>query len=60
MAVIGATGCATATSDEGLADALRGPVLALEAALLENPATPDAVGEAGADVVVGFCTVARC
>lgn len=58
--MIGATGCATITSDEGLVDALRGSVLALEAALLENPATPDAVGEAGVDVVAGFCTVARC
>ncbi len=33
---------------------LRAPVDALERALLAHPSTPDPVGEAGADVVIGF------
>jgi hypothetical protein len=49
------TACApTVTSDSGICAGLQAPVRTLEAALLANPQTPDAVGEAGADVVIGF------
>ena len=49
------TACApTVTSDSGLCAGLNRSVRALETALLANPQTPDAVGEAGADVVIGL------
>jgi hypothetical protein len=55
VAALGTTGCvSTVTSDSGLCMGLQRSVRALETALLANPQTPDAVGEAGADVVIGF------
>jgi hypothetical protein len=48
------SGCASGTSEAGLCAGLRAPVDALERALLAHPATADEVGEAGADVVIGF------
>lgn len=54
-AALGMTGCVgTGTSDSGLCAGLRGSVNALEAGLLAHPETPDAVGEAGTDVVIGY------
>ena len=44
--------CAISPSDAGLCEAL--PVEALASALLAHPDTNDAVGNAGADVVIGF------
>ncbi len=54
MALLGVTGCVGATSEAGLCAGLRAPVDALEAAMLADSRTPDPVGEAGADVVIGF------
>ena len=54
MALLGAIGCASGTSEAGLCAGLRAPVDALERALLAHPATADEVGEAGTDVVIGF------
>ncbi len=48
------TGCVAVTSEPGLCAGLRAPVDALERALLAHPSTPDPVGEAGTDVVIGF------
>ncbi len=53
-ALLGASGCASGTSEAGLCAGLRAPVDALERALLAHPETADPVGEAGADVVIGF------
>lgn len=53
VGLLGTTGCVTATS-EGVCLGLLPDVAALEKALLANPQTPDAVGEAGTDVVIGF------
>lgn len=53
-AVLGMTGCVAGTSEPGLCAGLRAPVDALERTLLAHPQTPDPVGEAGADVVIGF------
>lgn len=55
VATLGMTGCVeTRTSGSGLCAGLTAPVDALEAALLAHPETPDAVGEAGTDAVIGF------
>lgn len=40
------------TGTEGICGGLRGPVGALENALLAHPETPDAVGEAAVDVII--------
>ena len=48
------SGCASGTSEAGLCAGLRAPVDALEAAMLADSQTPDPVGEAGTDVVIGF------
>lgn len=54
-ALLGMTGCATTpVGNDGLAAGMRAPVAALERALLDHPETPDAVGEAGTDVVVAY------
>ena len=53
-ALLGATGCVSTTTSEGLCLGLGPPGAALERALLAHPETPDAVGEAGTDVVIGF------
>ena len=52
LALTGMSGCVSPTSGSGLCAAL--PVEALASALLAHPETPDAVGEAGADVVIGY------
>jgi hypothetical protein len=44
----------TGTSDSGICAGLERSVRDLETALLAHPETPEAVGEAGADVVIGF------
>lgn len=38
----------------GVCDGLRPSVSNFEAALSAHPETPDAVGEAGVDIIVGF------
>jgi hypothetical protein len=53
LAVGGMTAC-TKPADEGLCRGLREPVAQLRAALEAHPETSDAVGEAGADTVIGF------
>jgi len=53
-AVIGVTGCAMPVSDAGLCRGLNQPIGALRDALVGHPDTPDPVGMAGADVVLGF------
>ena len=54
LAALGLTGCVATVSEPGLCAGLRGPVADLRGALLAHPETPEAVGEAGADVVLGF------
>ena len=54
MALLGMTGCVSGPTSEGLCLGLRSEVATLERALLAHPETPDPVGEAGADVVIGF------
>jgi hypothetical protein len=55
-AVLGTAGCVkpSPATDAGVCIALAGDVAALRRGLEENPQTPDAVGEPGADVVIGF------
>ena len=52
--VAGTTGCSAPAVDSGLCRALARPVQELRAALEGHPKTPEAVGEAGADVVIGI------
>lgn len=54
VAALGMTGCAATTNDAGVCLGLRGDVSALRTALLAHPETPEAVGQAGTDVVIGF------
>ena len=55
MAVLGLSACATPVSTSGLCAGLTPPVAALRAALTAYAdQTPDPVGEAGTDVVLGF------
>lgn len=54
LSVIGLTGCAERATTSGLCIGLRPSVADLRSALLDNPQTPEAVGEAGTDVVIGF------
>jgi hypothetical protein len=49
----GIAGCVT-PNETGLCLGLRPDVARLRTALLANPQTPDAVGQAGTDVVIGF------
>lgn len=51
---LGTSGCVNPASDAGLCLGLRGDMAALRRALTDHPETPDPVGEAGADVVIGF------
>lgn len=54
-AVLGTTGCETASrSDSAFCDyPFKGYVADLRASLEAHPETPNAVGEAGTDVVIG-------
>ena len=52
--VAGTSGCSAPAVDSGLCRALARPVQDLRAALEGHPETPDQVGEAGADVVIGL------
>jgi hypothetical protein len=54
VALAGLTGCVKPISDTGVCLGLARDVAALRAALVRHPETPDAVGEAGTDVVIGF------
>jgi hypothetical protein len=54
MAVLGLTGCAVPVSDSAICAGLDRPVSELRGALIANPDTPELVGEAGTDVVLGF------
>lgn len=55
MAAIGLTACNQPVSDAGICAGMKRPVAALRGALVAHGAdTPDAVGEAGADVVLGL------
>jgi hypothetical protein len=53
-ALAGSTACTPRANDAGMCLGLRSDVAALRAALEANPAMPGPVGEAGADVVIGF------
>lgn len=52
-ALFGMTGCAI-PNDAGICAAISPHVAELRTALLAHPETPDDVGEAGADVVIGI------
>lgn len=54
VALLGATGCVTPATDAGLCLGLKADVADLRRALESHPETPDPVGEAGAEVVIGF------
>ncbi|MFE3836075.1 hypothetical protein [Pseudogemmobacter sonorensis] len=58
-ALLGMTGCVRPANDAGLCIAAAPDVAALRRALLDHPETPDPVGEAGADLVIGFEAVCR-
>ena len=52
--LIGATGCATQSpNDTGICIGQRSDIARLRAALEAHPETPDAVGEAATDTVIG-------
>jgi hypothetical protein len=53
LAMTGIAGCVT-PNEAGLCLGLRPDVARLRTALLANPQTPDTVGQAGTDVVIGF------
>lgn len=53
-AALGLTGCVATVSPTGICAGLQRPVADLRGALEANPDTPQAVGEAGTDVVLGF------
>lgn len=53
-AVLGLTACAPAANDAGICAGLSATTAELRAALEAHPETPDAVGEAGTDVVIGL------
>lgn len=55
MALAGTTGCLKMPpSEAGVCEGLSVAVAGLENGLLAHPETPDAVGEPGADVVIGY------
>lgn len=54
MAALGLTGCVKPASEPGLCAGLRRPVADLRTGLERHPETPEDVGEAGTDVVLGF------
>jgi hypothetical protein len=55
MAALGLTACAKpAPIDSGVCAGLKRPVADLRSALMANPQTPQAVGEAGTDTVLGY------
>ena len=54
ISVIGLTGCSTNVSDSAICAGLNRPVSDLRNALESHPDTPEPVGEAGTDVVLGF------
>lgn len=51
---LGTTACSPRAIDSAVCAGLDRPVSDLRSALLGNPQTPQAVGEAGTDVVIGF------
>lgn len=53
VAVIGMTGC-VATTTAGVCEASARDRERLARALTENPATPNDVGEAGVDLIIGL------
>lgn len=54
MIVLGATGCLAPANDAAFCRPFyAGKVADLRGALIANPQTPDAVGEAATDVVIG-------
>lgn len=53
-AALGLTGCAMPVSDSAICVGLDRPVTLLRSSLESHPETPQAVGEAGTDVVLGF------
>lgn len=59
MAMAGMTGCVSPTTDAGLCIATKPDVAALRRALMDHPETPVAVGEAGADLVIGLEAACR-
>ena len=52
--VLGVSGCLGSVSDSALCAGLDRPVSDLRLGLEAHPETPQAVGEAGTDVVLGF------
>lgn len=54
MAALGTSGCVATVSQPGICAGLKRPVADLRAGLERHPDTPQAVGEAGTDVVLGF------
>ena len=56
VALLGLTACAP-TTISGVCEASRRDRERLAAALKENPATPNVVGEAGVDLIVGLRAV---
>lgn len=52
--VLGLTGCVEPVSEPAICAGLNAPVTELRAALIANPQTPEPVGEAGTDVVLGY------
>lgn len=54
MGMIGLSACAEPVADAGLCIGLGPDVAELRRALEAHPQTPMPVGEAGADVVIGF------
>lgn len=53
LAVLGVTACVKPASDAGMCLGQREDIARLRAALEANPDTPDAVGEAATNVVIG-------
>jgi hypothetical protein len=51
---LGLTGCVRPAPDSAVCAGLDRPVADLRRALVAHPATPEPVGEAGTDVVLGF------
>jgi hypothetical protein len=54
MAALGLTGCAMPVTERGICIGLGPHVAELRSGLEAHPETPEAVGEAGTTVVLGF------
>lgn len=54
LGLLGVSACMPVASDDALCGALGGRIDGLAEALIAHPETPDPVGEAGTDVVLGF------